>query len=1011
MDKKRVFISFVICCLSISFAVSQNEVIDDGSRGYLERGKLLYQDKSYVACIDQMTEARVLTRDEAVREEADYLIAMSHYHRGSRITPDLLQKFLNDYPRSSHVLSVRYTMGNYYFFDIHKRYPETHFQEAIKYYKELDITQLNGNDRTDFCFRLAFSFFKTGEPNRARPLFEVLKRESKTYRDAASFYLAYLDYTDGKYDDAIRQFTELKDAPRFGTPSRFYIAQIRFLRKEYQAVWDVGTELLQKNPSSRFRFELSRLLGESAYHLGMKSEVGRYLTYYIDNTEKPLRSSLYIMGVSNYDLDLYSSVASYLTRVVDEDDALTQSAYLYLGHAYLKQNDKANARMAYQAASKYTFDKAVREVALYNYAMCLYDSASAFDAPVDVFEQFLNEYPSSKYVDSVNDRLVEVYMTTRNYQSALVSIGKIKKPNAKVLAAKQYITFHMGTEAFANTQLDKAKNYFSEVIRMGDYDKDVRMQAMFWLGECLFRSGSYEDALLCYSSYTTRGDKRSEIYPLAWYDLGYCYFKLKRFAKALSSFEQYVSLSSRNDRAMRADALVRAGDSYYALRQYKSASESYYKSYSSYPSAGDYALFQYAFMEGLQGKHEAKIKSIDRLLRDYPQSDYRAEAINEKAQSCMAIKRTDDAIASYKRLIADYPQHPLSRKAGLQLGMIYFNRGDMENSIRSYEALVAAYPTSQEAKSAINDLKSVYLEKNDIDTYAEYLRSVSDIVPYQVSEIDSLSYLSAERVYLREKGNTSGFDKYVEKYPSGAFAAQAHYYIGKEAYAAKAYDKALASFDYVLTNRPDGENYEEILTDKSELLLTTGRKQEALPCYRELARIASAADARRAARMTVLRLSYDLQDYAAVPDLAKALLDDDKLSPELQQETRYLRAKAHVAVGNPAASLPDWEVLAADTRSEYGAESAYLAAQYCFDQSDLAGAEAKTNAFIEQSTPHSYWLARGFILLADIYQSRGEVFTAKQYLQNLQSNYPGSGDDIASRIEERLLKLNEYTKE
>ena len=246
MDKKRVIVSFVICCLSIGFAVAQNEVIDDGSRGYLERGKLLYQDKSYVACIDQMTEARALTRDEAVREEADYLIAMSHYHRGSRITPDLLQKFLNDYPRSSHVLSVRYTMGNYYFFDTHKRYPETHFQEAIKYYKELDITQLNGNDRTDFCFRLAFSFFKTGEPNRARPLFEVLKRESKTYRDAASFYLAYLDYTDGKYDDAIRQFTELKDAPRFGTPSRFYIAQIRFLRKEYQAVWDVGTELLQK---------------------------------------------------------------------------------------------------------------------------------------------------------------------------------------------------------------------------------------------------------------------------------------------------------------------------------------------------------------------------------------------------------------------------------------------------------------------------------------------------------------------------------------------------------------------------------------------------------------------------------------------------------------------------------------------------------------------------------------------------------------------------------------------
>ena len=79
-------------------------------------------------------------------------------------------------------------------------------------------------------------------------------------------------------------------------------------------------------------------------------------------------------------------------------------------------------------------------------------------------------------------------------------------------------------------------------------------------------------------------------------------------------------------------------------------------------------------------------------------------------------------------------------------------------------------------------------------------------------------------------------------------------------------------------------------------------------------------------------------------------------------------------------------------------------ARLYFDQNKDKEAEAVLMNFIENGTPHQYWLARGFILLADIYIRQGDNFQARQYLVSLRNNYSGD-DEIASMIEERLAKI------
>ena len=52
-----------------------------------------------------------------------------------------------------------------------------------------------------------------------------------------------------------------------------------------------------------------------------------------------------------------------------------------------------------------------------------------------------------------------------------------------------------------------------------------------------------------------------------------------------------------------------------------------------------------------------------------------------------------------------------------------------------------------------------------------------------------------------------------------------------------------------------------------------------------------------------------------------------------------------------------------DTRTIHGAEAKYLLAQLYYDNKDDKNAETVLMNFIENGTPHQYWLARGFILL------------------------------------------------
>ena len=996
---KRILIPLCLVVGSHMASGQKSYQFDAPNRLFVE-GKELFSLKNYSGCIDKLEAYKQHSTDADLIQEADYMLVYSAYEQGRPNAVELLKDYLDVYPASRHVDEVNFLIGSAHF-------GRGEYQKAIFWFNESNIDMLSSEQQEAYCFRLAYSFLQTGDMERAYGYFARIEQIGTRYREASTYYVAYINYATGKYNNALVEFTRLKDLPDYKERSLYYITQIYFIQNKYEKVISEGKELLASYPDSENNSEVYRIMGNAYYHLENENQAINMLSKYVSSTSDPLRGDLYILGVCYYNKGNYSSTVNALGRTVRENDALSQNAYLYLGQSYLKLKDKNNARMAFEAAATSSFDKQVKEAAMYNYALLIHETAfTGFGESVTIFEEFLNDFPNSKYADKVNDYLVEVYLTTKNYQAALNSIDKIKHPSTKILEAKQDILFQLGTQAFTNMELDKSVDFFSRAISLGAYNLESRNDAYFWRGESYYRQGEYNKAISDYRTYLNNTRQRNtDMYALAHYNLGYSYFKLKEYGEALNRFRQYVNLESNQQAPAYADAYNRIGDCLFHNRQFAMAEENYTRAAQLQPSAGDYSVYQKGFLLGLQKDYKGKISVMDRLIREFPESQYVDDALFEKGRSYVLLDNNQAAAASFEQLMRDFPQSSLARKAGVQLGLIYFNDNQPEKAAEAYKSVISNYPGSEEAKVALQDLKSVYIELNDINSFAAYANTLGGNVRFEVSEQDSLTYLAAEKLFMRgdNEGARRSLTNYLQTFPQGAFSSNANFYLASIAFAKKDLEEAKRLFSLVLESG-DTKFREESWARKAEIEYLDKDYASAMESFKHLQTVAENPENKEAAKLGLMRCAELTGQPQEALLAANDLLKEPKLSPEIMSEARYVRAKAYISLKQENKALADLKEISKDTRTIHGAEAKYLLAQLYYDNKDDKNAETVLMNFIENGTPHQYWLARGFILLADIYIRQGDDFQARQYLTSVQNNYKGD-DEIAAMIEDRLGKL------
>lgn len=968
-------------------------------------GKRLYSHQHYTTAKQVLTEVLdcpTLPQDnQTLLSEARYMIVCASYHLKEADRLKQLTRFLEENPHSPHLNHLQALIGNCL-------YDEGKYAEALEAYEQSDLELLGDDERDEATLYKAVSLLKTGNIQEAYALLTVVEECNERYADDAAFYKAYIDYTNQRYDQALGTFERLDKHATYGEEAQLYMAEIYLNQNKYQQATEITGALLRHESQSSLTPEIKRIAGESAYGMGNYMQAIEYLKDYINDNENPSRTSLYKMGMSQFHLGVYSEAASYLSRATSEQDILSQNALLHSGLSYIQLRDMVKARMSFEQASSMDFDKQLKEQALYNYALCIHETAySGFGESVGVFERFLNEFPQSGYCDLVSEYLVEVYMNTRSYKAALQSIAKIKQPGVRILEARQKIHYRLGTEAFANADYRTAQEYFNYSLQDARYDRQTHANAYFWRGESRYKLENYNGAAADYLQYlATSQTSDPALRGTAYYNLGYTFFQQKNYTKARSYFERFLTdFRTHATPQMVADAMSRKGDCHFHMRDFATASQSYAEAVATHTSQGDYALYQQAFVYGLQKDYTNKIVTLNKLIDQYPQSDYVDDALYEQGRAFVQTEQSSQAIRTFNQLTRRFPESALAKKAANEIGLLYYQNSQYEEAIATYKLVIEKYPGSEEARMAQRDLRSIYIEQNRVDDYATYISTQKGIVNLDNNERDSLTYLAAEKAYMRGESDEArqSMLKYLDSYPQGIYNLNAHYYLGLMAYQEQDANTALTHLDKVI-EFPDNKYSEEAILLASELSFNAKDYPRALTLYKLLREKATSTDRLNTARTGVLRAAYLNGDFDEVSNTTDELIADNKTQPELLNEARYYRSKMAAKEGRLDLAEKDLDELAKDTRNIYGAEAKYRLAEMYYKNAAYDKAENILLEYIETSTPHTYWLARSFVLLADVYLKSNREIEAKQYLLSLQQNY-SADDDIAERIKERLDKI------
>ena len=993
-------IIFFCCFLSFQLLGAQRSAQFMSEDRLFYEGKAMYEEQNFSGCINKLLEYKQFSVNPEQIPEVDFLLVACAYYQGKEDALLTLKEYLDTYPVSLHRNEVCFMIGSLHF-------EEKDYVKAIYWLNQADPDYLSISQQEEYAYRLAFSNLETNRINEAKRLFGLLKENSTIYSKEAAYYLGYISYKEGNYNQAISYFSQLKNEPVFKEDILYYTTQINFAQKRYIQAISEGKNLLNLYPNNSKNGEIYRLIGLSYYQEANYPEAIEYLEKGLGLSSDYQKEDYYSLGLAGYFAKQYQKTIEYLRLSNPGNDALGQSTYVYLGHAYLQLKDSQNALIAFGSASRMDFDAQAKEAAMYNYAMLLHqNSVSAFGESVTVLEDFVNTYPQSYYADKVNDALVDVYLTTKDYETALASIKKIRQPGRRILEAQQKIYYYLGTVNFTNDNYDQAINNFTKAINAGNYAKTEKEEALFWRGESYYKKQDYQKAANDFQTFIQTGNQSGNLRNLAQYDLAYIAFNQKQYEKAGIEFQRYIHSEKERSQTL-ADAYARLGDCYFHNRHFREAENAYNEAVAIMPSMGAYALYQKAYVMGLQKNYSGKIAQMDKLISEYPQSPYVTEAYFEKGRAYVLADNEKAAIDAFNTIWNKFPESANARKAGLQMGMLYFNSNQPSKAADIYKQVIAKYPGSQEARTAVQDLKSVYFELNDVNGYAEYVRSLGGTVKFDITEQDSLTYLAAERFFMRDdtKQAKESLTRYIQSFPVGAFNANAHFYLGSIYYQDKLYTDAKREFQAVL-DAGSNQFTEESIARLAEIEYNDKHYESALHLYERLRSITGSQTNKTAADLGVLRSASKLNQFATIISAVNALLEGDSQEPNIVSEAKYHRAKSCLALGESKLAESDMIDLAKDTRTVYGAEAKYLLAQYYFDYSEVQKAQSVIMDYIQQGTPHAYWLARSFILLSDIYKSEGDFLQARQYLESLQSNYKNTADDIIPMLNERLKELN-----
>ena len=931
-----------------------------------------------------------------IHSESTFYNALSILRTNVGRGKELLQNYVEKYPESLYSDKAWFELGK-------TDFESGQYPNMIEAFKKVKTEKLSKEDQIEIIYQHGYALFMQQEYGAAENEFFRIKDSGDKIAPYAQYYYGHIQYLKGANQEALDIFNKLKDHQAFSQIIPYYNCQIYYRLHRYSEVINMAVTLLPKANDEQ-RLSLLRLQANSYFQLDQYDKAIPILEKWLTDTKLQSRDEFYMLGYSYYTLERYNEAKNYLERSTTDNDQLSQSAWFHLAGCYIKLNEKQKAANAFEAAANMNYNPEIKKEALFNQSKIIYElSYTPGNDNIKAFDRFISQYPDSKQNENAYQQLTKIYMSTNNFKDALESIGKIQIKSESIENVWQHAAYHRGLELFKNMDYTNAINCFDLVNQHGS-NNQLKTASIYWKAESFYRLEDYDKAIAGFSNFLSLNNRSIPEYELAQYSLAYSLFQKQQYESAITSFTQFIGTNNLKDKVKTGDAYNRIADSYYSMRNYNSALQYYEKAVQLNAFEPDYAMYQKAMCLGLIQDNNGKIKELENLLHVFPESEYAVSAIYEQGRTSERNGQTAKAVENYNKIITNFPESDYLPKALVQMGLISYNNSDFKQSLQYHKRVAENFPGSPEAESAMLGIRNSYMELNDINAYIAYSNQLN-VKNISNSEQDSLLYQSAEKmVTTNDPGAKIALEQYLQQFPSGNFRVNAHYYLAESKYNTGEYSSALENYKVVISEK-DHIFKELSLTRAGELEYNAKSWQNALSIYEQLDQITQNDWNKIRAKAGKMRCHFQLANYQACIEASQELLSLEKLPENTNWEANFKLAISHYKLGRNQQAIPLLIKLATDLGTQEGAEAKYLIANILNSEGKFDEAENEIMDFISKNTPHQYWLAKSFVLLADIYTNKNDIFQATHTLKSIIENYQIVDDGIIEEAKKRLVKF------
>lgn len=440
-----------------------------------------------------------------------------------------------------------------------------------------------------------------------------------------------------------------------------------------------------------------------------------------------------------------------------------------------------------------------------------------YDLSLESFKRFIKRYPDSSYLYETQFYIGRCLFFKGQFIESLSQFESLLK-NPKTSQIQDGLNFWIAEVHFKGKDYKKAASFYYKVIE--DYpDSEFLTPAYYSVALCMFELKDYAKAVDSFSQLISKFPKHPLVEPSS-FKMAQSHYLSGQRQQAKSTFNEFIKDFPKSNRLP--EAFFFLAEIFYYQADYKNAVDFYQRTLEMLKTnikvadsdklknlaivgiawcyinekkikeakkvllaaeVTDAILLAKAAVEFMEDDLGVAIEIYNRLIRQFPESDYLLEAFLGKAEALYNRDSFDIAVVLYREMIDRFSNlekfKDFESKIYYGLAWSYLKIGQFQEAINEFDKIAKTSNDEIVKISALCQMGDTYQETGQLDkaleTYDEILKSYPDSL-YS----DYVQFQVAASLYKSEQLDAAilSFRALLDNFPKTKLKNRAQYYLG-----------------------------------------------------------------------------------------------------------------------------------------------------------------------------------------------------------------------------------------